>query len=56
MKKWSEIVESMPKPTRESFLKWWKEHPPFSYDLDWQALIAEAWLEASRMPTEVTDP
>lgn len=55
MKMWSEIVASMPEPVRAAFLKWWTEHPPFSFELDMQALVAEAWLEASSIPPEPSE-
>lgn len=52
MSKWAEIVESMPEPMRDAFLKWWKEHPPLSYSPDWQTLIVEAGPPAPRTKSD----
>lgn len=52
MKTHSDVMGSMPEPVRSAFEKWWREHETFNIEFDAQALIAEAWLEASeRLPS-----
>lgn len=45
---WEATVQTLPPADRDLFLWWWRNHPQFSYNFDWQKLIAEAWREGAR--------